>query len=196
MGHVIDWKYRGGWYRGNNSINGACDAGSEEGKSLGEAIAGLYALMIYLQEFPYAQFTAFGTDGAQYLTGVGNYPDHVNSTTIKCYRGPGMDCSPSGYYEYSYPLMQAYFEAARGVNCGGDSCWVMNDGAGTDQARWALFYAMQVTPLSSSYQNFVAHFLTYYYNAVGYNQYANRWWVFNHHSLIGPKYGYSPCHAY
>jgi hypothetical protein len=199
VGHAIDWKYTGGVTRHFNDT-GTCVPGSEEGLSLAEGIAGLYSIMMHFQEFPAAWFTTYGTtpnstgDPSIYA-GVENYPVHLDSGSIECYRQPGVACGLH-CYQYSHPLVQAYFEVARGVNCGSNPCYVMNDSVGLDQARWALFYAMSQTGLGQGYQEFVYKLLEYYYYDVGYTQWNNRWWVFNHHSLIGPKYGYSPCHAF
>lgn len=224
-GHAIDWKYLSGGNR--NSFYGTyCDPGtSEEAGSLAEAIAGLYAQMMILQEFGtstnFTDYEAYGNSLQLYGMPVSPSIVHQDDNSLICH-APHNPCGGSepcetwqpsdlipalpvpcnssiswDHYNYTAPLIQAYWEIAHSKNCDGTPpCWEMNDGADHNEARWALFYAMKTTPASGSYWDFVANFLTYFYYDVGSTQWNNRWWVFNHHRLVGPDYGYSPCHVY
>ncbi len=192
-GHAVDWKY--GW----NSRTGA------EGQSLSEAVAMLYAMMMFVHEFGtstnFTQYNAAPINGQPSLhwfmgDAVGTYVHRENNQNLLCYKHPSLPLSDDTKYAYAGPLAQAVWESIHGLNCGSTPCFVMNDGAGADQARWALFYAIKNSGSSGTYPQFVHNFLTYYYYSVGYNQWNNRWWVFNHHRLVGPNYGYSPCHSY
>lgn len=211
-GHAVDSKYLTGHTRYENAVTGACDPGtSEEGKSLAENIASCYAQLMFAQEWGIA--TTFTDYDASSIGGVPNlsYVSHANSdsaltvhmgdATVLCYADPGADpcdgANANYKYHYGYPLIQAYWETIHGRNCDpGGPCTVFNDGAGVDESRWAFFYAMEHTSQSDTYLNFVADLLNYYYYDVGSTPWGNRWWVFNHHRLIGPNYGYSPCHSY
>jgi hypothetical protein len=133
--------------------------------------------------------------------GVGPVPVHTNTSDVKCWAKPGVTCVQDGSSEYTYawPLLQAYWESVHGRNCNvapGQACGVFNDGAGADEARWAFFYAMKNSNLSAGYWTFVANFLTYYYYSVGLTQWSNRWWVFNHHRLVGTQYAGVSCWNY
>lgn len=218
-GHAIDSKYLSGNSR-VNAISGTCDPNtSEEGWSLSEAIAPLYSMMMFLQEFGSA--TAYTDyDGISNILGslggtVGEAVVHQDDNSVVCHAphnacggslpcktwapnaSPPWESSCDSVYRYAVPLLQAYWESAHAKNCDGPApCWDMNDGAGVPQARWALFYAMKNTSASGTHWDFTANFLTYYYYDVGSTPWNNRWWVFNHHRLVGPDYGYSPCHAY
>lgn len=195
VGHAVDIKYTAGTFRGA-TVSGTCDIGPEEADSLKEAVAGLYAQMVFQQRWNGRTWSR-ENGRLDLMTGAGANQPHYNAGSIQCYRGPDSDCGPNGdVYAYGRSLQQAYLEVARGVNCFAQPCTVFNDGAFTDQARWALFYAMKTTGRTGSYFDFVANFLGYYWYSVGNTQWNNRWWVFNHHGLVGPKYGYSPCHAY
>lgn len=101
-----------------------------------------------------------------------------------------------GKYRYGVPLLQAYWESAHGRDCDGnpgDACQIFTDIATPIHAKWALFYAMKVTPQAGTYRDFVANFLSYYFYDVHQDSWNNRWWVFNHHRLVGPPPLYSPC---
>lgn len=125
---------------------------------------------------------------------------HQGNSTLVCHAPTGSLCNdndvPATKYEYGRALIQAYWEIAHGLNCHGpdtDPCYVMNGFPGSDQARWAYFYAMKESPRDATYREFVADILQYFNDDVGYYEYNDRWWVFNHHGLIGPDYSYTPC---
>jgi hypothetical protein len=208
MGHLYDSKYTGAPAlnrRASNPITGLCDAGtSEEGRSVAETIASMFAAGTIAANFgvsssfcDYNASTYMGAASLYWLT-PGGPNVHVTSGTdasILCYANPaGPTCSSP--YAFGYPTVQAFWESVHGINCGGGSCWTMGDAAGAYQAYEALAYGMANTPATGTQVSFAANFLAYYYNNVGSTEWSNRWWVFNHHRLIGPNYGYSPCHAY
>lgn len=225
-GHAVDWKYRAATGRTGKVGTYCDPGTSEEGTSLGEAIGTLYTMMMYLQEYgTSAGFTnydaisnAFVGLGTSFAEAVVHNDDddlvcHAPHNTCggvnpcKTWRpnnspaGLPTECStsPPNYavYRYAAPLLQAFWESAHGVNCDGPSpCYTMGDGAGVDESRWALFYAMKHTGYNQTYWDFVANFLTYYYYDVDETAWNNRWWVFNHHRLVGDDLGYSPCHVY
>lgn len=200
VGHAIDYKYGGGNGRAN-AISGACNVNTaEESWSLGETIPSLYSMMMMFHEFGTATgFTDEDGDGSANglasLSSLGT-PAHQGDSSLRCHAATGDDCAQ--VYSYGAALVQAYWEIALGLSCDGpeeDACYVMPDTARADQARWALFYAMKVSSRNSTFKAFTADILGYYYNAIGYDEWASRWWVFNHHGLVGPDYGYSPCHS-
>ena len=213
-GHAVDSKYLAGHTRYENTVSGDCDPGSsEEGKSLAENIASAYGEMMFSQEWgissTFTDYDASVSGGVAYLHYVshGNSDPglkvHMDDNSVLCYADPAADPCDGGNanykYHYGYPLIQAYWETIHGENCDGDPgdpCAVFNDGAGVDESRWAFFYAIQHTALSDTYLDFVANLLDYYYYDVGSTAWNNRWWIFNHHRLVGPNYGYSPCHSY
>jgi hypothetical protein len=205
FGHAVDWKYHGGRTRGA-AVSGACDTDTaEEAGSLAEAVATLFAQTVFLNEFGagegFRSYDATGglfsdiTIGSGNLAGNGNRLVHMNQASLQCFAAPGLDCKASKY-QYGAALIQAYWEAAHGRTCHGEDrpCTNLNDGAGTDQARWAFFFASQTTARDATYRQFVAAFLGYYFHDVSETAWNNRWWIFNHHDLVGPAYGYSPCH--
>ena len=219
-GHAVDWKYLAGHSRKENDA-GTCNPGSptgftsgaHEGGSLGEAIAALYAATMAAQEFPGALWTDYDVAACNggpaaclaYVAGVVNMvPVHTNTSDVRCWAKPGVTCvhddnSANAYYTYTWPLLQAYWESVHGRNCNvapGQACVMFNDGAGADEARWAFFYAMKNSNLSAGYWTFVANFLTYYYYSVGQTQWNNRWWVFNHHRLVGTQHAGVSCWDY
>lgn len=203
-GHAVDWKYHGGRIR-NQAIEGDCDPNtSEEARSLAEAVANLYQQTMYLQEFGRnTTFTDYDVVGGRFDDVAGNMgiDVHMDQESLKCHASTGSICNhPTNVnikYQYGEALVQAYWEAAHGVNCHGADrpCTNLQDGADENHARWAFFYASKFTGRRASYREFVACFLTYYFRDVGRTEWNHRWWIFNHHGLVGPDYGYSACHS-
>lgn len=204
VGHAIQVKYLSGGAR-TCPINGACTPNTnEEANSLNEGIAGLYALMTTLDVLAGSGnfVDADAVDGN--LVQVGSAATgaviHRGDSDVECHGDYDCD-SETGtnvHYHYARALHQAYWEIAHGLNCDGpnaDPCYVMPDGADANEARWALFYAMKNSPVDDSYREFVADILAYYNASVGYQAYADRWWVFNHHSLANDAGSYSPCYV-
>ena len=205
-GHAIDSKYGGGSPIGK-SISGTCDPNTtEESLSLSETVASLYSEMMFFHEFGGATgFTdadAASSDLKPVSTGNGDVIDvHRGDESLICHAPTGSICNDPGdsqeKYRYGHALLQAYWEITKGLNCDGpeaDACYVMNDGAGTDEARWALYYALKLAPRATTYRDFVGDILDYYYNDVGETEWSSRWWVFNHHDLVLPAYTYTPCY--
>ena len=195
-GHAVEWKYLDG-----HSRSGTWEPGmpvcrfdtTDEGKSLGEAIAMLYSMTMFAQDFggySWTQYRLAGNSGDftsdllyRNLTGpIWIHNGIGGNSTAKCH-GYTEDCNSK--YDYAQPLIQAYWEAVRGMDCHNPSCVALNDGAGSDEARWAFFYALQMSNDSTTYRQFVGQFLNYYNLHVGYTQWANRWWIFHHHNLVG-----------
>jgi hypothetical protein len=129
---------------------------------------------------------------------------HRSASSLQCYADPaGHRCDdrnhPAGFHAFGIPLQQAVWESAHGTNCfvdDGQPCWQMPDSFRADTARNAFFYALTHTPTEGTFVTFSAQFLSYYYNSASVDAWGNRWWVFNHHRLVGPNYGYSRCHLY
>ncbi len=196
VGHAIDVKYKSGVFRGS-SISGSCDPNtSEEASSLSETIASLYSIMMMFHEFGAStSFTNSSITNLTEMIGSGTLLAHTNDSNVRCHADPNLDCY-TNKYEYGHGLLQAYFEITHGINCDGpvgESCYVMPDTARVDEARWALFYAMKNTPTNGTYRAFVSNLLNYYYYDVGEAPWNDRWWVLNHHGLVGPNYTYTPC---
>jgi hypothetical protein len=199
VGHGIDLKYNSGYFR-YSSITGSCDPNtSDEASSLNETVASLYAIMMMFHEFGAStSFTQSSITSLSHLTASGSLDAHTNDSNLKCHADPSIDCGDNaiGIYNYGHGLLQAYFEINHGLNCDGpinEPCYVMPDTVRTDEARWALFYAMKNTPITGTYREFVSNLLDYYYYDVGQDPWNDRWWVLNHHGLVGPDYSYTPC---
>lgn len=201
VGHAIDYKYGAGAGR-SSSFGSVCDPNTnDESLSLSETIPALYSIMMMNHEFSssYAFLDEDGDGSANGLKGVSGSPapTHRGDNSLICHAPTGADCAPPNLYTYGEALQQAYWEATEGLNCDGpeaDACYVLPGSANRDYARWALFYAMKTSSRNSSFRAFVADFLDYYYyNAPGYSDWNDRWWIFNHHDLVGPSYSYTPC---
>lgn len=215
FGHSVDWKYLGGEFRRNpHKQQQTCLRGSsDEASSLGEGIASLYSLIAFTNVYGISStFTdynavrrsgtgihAIETLAADAGLGNGSVPVHTSNENILCYADPSRpSCDSADYrdkYAYATPLLQAFWESIHNVNCFNSPC-VSLDNETQVTHLFALLYALKTTQANANYTAFVANLLTYYYNSVGYDQWNNRWWIFNHHRLVGPNYGYSPCHAY
>lgn len=210
-GHIADGRMTYPDYRNNNH---GC-----EPMSLEETIAGIFSTTVFLWQYGItATFTDYDGHGDPSLApgvqgffhGLGhggaqnpwvhfNNPmppalPGVNPGDIVCYDTRKNSCAPN-QYNYGMGLVQAYWEAAHGTNCGA-GCVTLSDGSSQAHARNALAYAMSTTTAASDFVTFSANFLTYYWTSVGDPPYTNRWWIFNHHRLVGPNYGYSPCHQW
>ena len=201
-GHIVDYRIKGD--RGSN-----CN----ETASLAEEIAAMFAMSVFMYDWGITSgFTGYyghtepgwGWDPTTLgsLQGLGQ-PNadlalvHLdNNAQLSCYDTRTSPACGIAMYNWGVSLLQAYWEAAHAVNCGGGICGYLNDGSSYIDARNALAYAIKNTGLSQGYIPFVANFLCYYYYVIGSPVWDNRWWIFNHHRLIGPNYGYSPCHAW
>ena len=194
MGHFTDQKYTGFSVRFNNLYDTPCgDQAGEESKSVTEGIGMATALNMWLTYY------GTGTTFAPYTVnmfnlGAGGPVSHDNDSDVQCYRQPGTAyCNQ--HYLFAGTFLQAFWESAWGRNCD-TACWIMNDGATAFDSMTALNYASANTPASGDFVSLVGNYLTWYYYNKGDPAWSNRWWVFNHHRLVGPVYGYSPCDLY
>ncbi len=191
-GHVADYRIKG--FR-----PATCEIGA-----LSEQIAHMVAASIFMWTWGIGtEFTdydghsepAYNDPNVKHsihgLTAGGNKVHGPNFWQSRCYVA---DCSAGGYYG-GFGLTQAFWESAHGVNCGSGSCLSTNDGSTWGAAISALAYAMYNTGLNEGFQSFAANLLTYYYYYCGETIWGNRWWIFNHHRLVGPDYGYFQCNT-
>jgi len=205
VGHAIDNKYGSGYSR-NEPISGDCTPNtSEESRPLSEAVAAIYSEVMFLDEFgdltnftgPNAENNALPRD----FTGSRGVSVHNGDISLVCHAPTGSICNdpldPGVKYEYSRAFIQAFWEMAHGINCDGpevDLCDVMSAlSPGVSQARWAFFYAMKESSRDSTYKEFVGEILQYFSEDVGVSEWAERYWVFNHHDLYGYDHSYTPC---
>ena len=91
-------------------------------------------------------------------------------------------------------FLQAFWESSHDRSCFNSPCYDMQGSAGLEETIRAFYYAIFTLPPAPTHVQLSANFLTYYCNFVGQNEWNDRWWLFNHHALVGPKSGYSACH--
>jgi hypothetical protein len=201
-GHVASERMHNGDGRGNHGC---------EQQSLEETTAEMYSMFTFMWTYgintTLTDYNAHGTvpnpAATGFIHGFGvaaqNPTVHMdNNVNLQCYDTRNNACNTApAPYNFGMALVQGYWESAHGVNCGsGGACVTLNDGSTNDHAGNALAYAMWATPLDQNFVTFVANFLQYYWDHVGQTAWNNRWWIFNHHRLVGPNYGYSPCHGW
>ena len=122
-GHIADRRIRNGYNRS--------DYGCEQ-QSLEEQIAGMFGMTVFMHTWGInSQFT--DADGHSEHAWW-DYPWHQGSVNglgpvgmrhgdfdsdLTCYNDPATTCSEDTIYSWGQSIVQAYWEAAHGVNCGG-----------------------------------------------------------------------------
>jgi hypothetical protein len=183
----------------NHRLASTCESGSVEENS-----AAMFAMTAIMWQYGItANFTDYDghpsifTGAAQGALDELGHPTarvHLNNNAqIACYNAPPQPCAgtSTSLYTFGEPMIQAFWEAAHSVNCGSGTCVGLGDGSIHWDSGAALAYAMFATPAGNDFVQFTANFLAYYYYNVGFTAWNNRWWIFNHHRLVGPNYGYT-----
>jgi len=207
LGHHHDHKLRahGSMPFRIAGYEGTCDLGTDdESNSTNETIANAFALATsryllgggtVLAASEYEGAICWGTDDRGCFNGMGpNQPtDFVHlpgdDDRLAC---PPATCEDT--YGVGKAFFQAFWESSFGLNCFFSPCYPMAGDDALSDATSAMFYASYHTPGYGTHPQLSGAFLSFYYNYVSEAAWSDRWWVFNHHGLVGPKYGYSKCH--
>ena len=201
-GHFVDYKYRlPGAPRWANPIVGTCQVGTaEEGPSVSETFAGLLGVSAMISNFNITTaFTDLNGDRSNLHSLGGNAGPHEHNNLLSCYKQTS-DCSYGNTHHFGAAMEQSVWESVHSVNCfvnQGTPCTNITQVPSNPvlAARKAIQYTVSVSPSSATLVTASGAFLDYYYYFVSNGSWTDRWWIFNHHNLVGPAYGYSPCHA-
>jgi len=189
--------------RSGNPIGPTCEGGtSEEGRSVGESVAAIHSIAMFASIFGLnTGFTDYDNGSLWELDNAGTSSTHKdNNDRLDCYNpNASFGTSPGDFatYDYGSSVRQAFWESVHGINCfvsAGQPCVTINSGSNKVlDAKKAVYDAMQTTGLSGTQRVLVANLLSYYYYFVSQAAWNDRWWIFNHHNLVGPNPSYSPC---